>query len=195
MSEMTELAELEDVIDKIENEGPPPVKKVVVSADSPLALREFVDADQLKKDVEFDPNDLDNAVRQHASLFIHYADRARLARRQFERMKAAFEILESRLAMHHREQQIKDGKKPTEASVDAAVKCDPRWFAAQQKVIDARAIYDLANDAREAFSQRRDMIVQVSVDRRREREGQLRIMEDPKTAREAVLDAMRKPRQ
>ena len=195
MSEMT-VEELEELVDKIDSEGPPPSMKPTPAAtaksDSPLALKEYVDAEQLKKDVEFDPNDLDNAVRQHASLFIHYANLARLARRQWERMKAAAEIMESRLAMHHRAAQITDGKKPTEASVDAAVKCDPRWFATQQKLIDARAIYELANDAREAFGQRRDMIVQVSVDRRREKEGALRIMSDPAGDRARVLENLSK---
>jgi hypothetical protein len=56
----------------------------------------------------------------------------------------------------------------------AAVKADPRWWAAQQRLIDAKAIYDLANDAKEAFSHRRDMIIQTSVDNRVERQGELR---------------------
>jgi hypothetical protein len=195
MSELT-VAELEALVDKIDGEGPPPSMRpspaVTAKSDSPLALKEFVDATQLKKDVEFDPNDLDNAVRQHAALFIHYANLARLARRQFERMKAAAEIMESKLAKHHREALMVDGKKTTEAMIDGAVKCDPRWFATQQKLIDARAIYELANDAREAFAQRRDMIVQVSVDRRREKEGALRVMQDPAADRARVLENLSK---
>jgi hypothetical protein len=60
--------------------------------------------------------------------------------------------------------------------VENAVKADPRYANAQNQIIEARALFDIANDAREAYTQRKDMIVQISVDRRREREGQLRII-------------------
>ncbi len=160
------------------------------STPSPLALNEFVDPDQLKRDVEFDLNDLDNAIRSHAALFVHYANLSRLARRQFERMKATAEILESKLYAVHREALLAAGGKATEATIDAAVKCDPRWFATQQKVIDSRAIYDLAGDAREAFAQRKDMLIQISVDRRVERQGEIRIGAAKSAVEEARGDVL-----
>lgn len=151
-----------------------PAGATLPPAGNPLNLREFVDAEQLKRDVEFNVANLDEAVQSHASLFVHYANNARLARRQHDRMKAACDILESRLDSYHRE-VLKAAGKATENQIAAAVKADPRWWAAQQRLIDAKAIYDLANDAKEAFAQRRDMIVQISVDRREERKGELRI--------------------
>ena len=145
------------------------------------ALKEFVDVEQLKRDVEFNPNDLDNAVSTHASMFVHYANQARLAQRQHEKMKNAFAILESRLGQHHRDILIADAvgtsKKPTEAQIKEAVMTDPRWWQGANRLSDAQAIWSLARDAKSAFEQRKDMIVQISVDRRIERQGQLRIME------------------
>jgi hypothetical protein len=194
------IEEMEKIMTELEEGGDSgrPVAAPVAEATpkpttaSPLKLNEFVDADQLKKDVEFDPRDLDNAVRSHAGLFVHYANLSRLARRQFERMKAACEILESRLDAHYRTTLKADGSKVTDKAIDAAVKGDPRWWAAQNRMIDAKAIYDLASDAREAFTQRKDMIVQVSVDRRREREGEFRVKEDPSVStRQGILDAIR----
>jgi hypothetical protein len=153
---------------------------------NPLQLREFVDPEQLKRDVEFSVHNLDEAVQNHASTFVHYANNARLARRQFERMKAAFDILESRLEAHYRLMAKSTGEKATDKSIEAQVKGDPRWWAGQTKLIDAKAIYELANDARAAFDHRRDMIVQVSVDRRKEREGELRF-NAVREGREAAL--------
>lgn len=166
------------------------IESETLKRENPLALKEFVNPEQLKKDVEFNVNDLDNAMMEHASMFVHYSNLARLSRRQFERMKAAMEILESRLSHIHREKLTNDGKKVTEASVEAAVKTDPRWWAAQQRLIDSRAIHDLANDSREAFMQRKDMLVQIGVDRRRERESQVRIMgaQQEKVAAETALE-------
>jgi hypothetical protein len=152
-----------------------------------------VDVEQLKRDVEFNPADLDAAVQNHASLFVHYANNARLARRQHDRMKAAFDILNSRLDALHRESlKAATAGKATETQILSAVKADPRWWAAQQRLIDAKAIYDLANDAKEAFSHRRDMIIQTSVDNRVERQGELRIQsvkEGVQDGRKAALEA------
>jgi hypothetical protein len=173
------VSEVESAMKSIEESvdtGRPP--EPVAVARSPFALKEFVDVEQLKLDVTINPNDLDDAVLSHAAKFVHYANQSRLARRQWEKMKNAFDILESRLYQVHRELLTAgEAKKPTEAVIDAAVKTDPRWWAASNRLTDAQAIYNLANDARSAFEQRRDMIIQISTDRREERKGQLRIME------------------
>lgn len=160
-----------------ENAGrPEPVAVSVVQPQSGPMLREFVDAVQLKKDVEFNVNDLDTATQKHAALFVHYSDLARLAARQYARMDAAFEILEAQLNNVWRIKLKEDNPKATEAMIESAVKSDKRWWIAKNRVIDAKAIHDLAKTAPEAFSQRKDMIVQISVDRRKEREGELRFM-------------------
>lgn len=176
------LEELEATIDRIESEErPSPVLVAPLPAAAPkparnpLDLKDYVDADQLKRDVNFDVADLDTAICQHAGLFVHYSDLSRRARQQWEKMKVTVEVLESRLYAIHKEAMVAAGVKPTEAAVAAAVNSDPRWHAAKMKVIDAQAISNFAGDAREAFSQRKDMLVQVSVDRRVEQQGELRI--------------------
>lgn len=176
------VEDLQKTLDDIEGEARPsaiaPAANAPASptqAANPLYLRDFVNADQLRRDVHFNVNDLDDAICSHAGLYVHYADLARQARRQHERMKVTAEVMESRLRAVHREAFVAAGVKATVDQIDVAVKTDPRWYAAQQKLIDARAIMDLAVDAREAFQQRKDMLIQVSVDRRREREGELRI--------------------
>jgi hypothetical protein len=157
---------------------------VAASANAPAAqpaatvsgLKVFVDADQLKKDLAVNPNDLDDAVTSQAPMFVHYAQQAAYARRQYEKSKLAAEIMESQLDSAWRKKLAEDGGKVTEKMVENAVKADPRYAKAHNQVIEARALFDIANDAREAYMQRKDMIVQVSVDRRREREGQMRIL-------------------
>lgn len=186
------LEELQATIDKLEAQErpspvlvePPPVSEPKKPA-SALALKDYVDADQLKRDVNFDLTDLDNAIRQHAGLFVHYSDLSRRAKHQFEKMKITVDVLESRLYAIHKEAMIAAGSKPTEKAVEAAVASDPRWYAGKMKLVDAQAIANFANDAREAFSQRKDMLVQVSVDRRVEQQGELRI----KAAQAAVGEA------
>jgi hypothetical protein len=198
------VEQLEEALKGIENEDRTPGILDEKTANNPLLLREFVDADQLRRDVSFELHNLDNAIRQQAGLYVHYADLARRARRQHDKMKTTAEVMEAKLYSVHRQAFINQGiAKPTKDQIDAAVKMDPRWFAAQQKVIDARAIMDLAVESREALSQRKDMLVQVSVDRRREREGEMRVgaaPQDPRhpmnqDTREGVLAHLRQQRQ
>jgi hypothetical protein len=180
------VEELQKNLNEIEGERP----AAPSAATNPLYLRDFVEVERLKLDCNIDLSDLDNAVRQQASLYVHYADLARQARRQHERMKVTAEVMESKLYHIHRTALLQEGVKPTKDQVDAAVRMDPRWYAAMQKVIDAKAIMDLAVDAREALSQRKDMLVQITVDRRREMEGQMRVMNDPVTTRNGILAAL-----
>jgi hypothetical protein len=153
--------------------APEPAKTAQPTANG---LKVFVDVAQLKKDLQVNPNDLDDAVISQAPMFVHYAEQAAWARRQWEKSKLATEVLESQVDSAWRKKFVEDGVKTTETMVMNAVKADPRIIAAKTQAIEARALYDIANDAREAYMQRKDMIVQISVDRRRERDGQLRIL-------------------
>ncbi|MNR43263.1 hypothetical protein D3C85_1618700 [compost metagenome] len=47
-----------------------------------------------------------------------------------------------------------------------------------QLVGDAHAVWKLAEVAANAFDQRKDMILELARDRRKEREGQLRVLEN-----------------
>ena len=157
--------------------APPAAEKVAVIGDS--MLKRFIDADQLKSDVSINPEDLDTAMMQHASLYVHYAVQTVQARRQYERLKHACEILEATLDGHYRE-SLSEGaaKKPTEAAIRNAVVADRRWSSGQAKMIEAQSIWKLCEVAESALVQRKDLILEVARDRRKEREGQLRVLEN-----------------
>jgi hypothetical protein len=151
------------------------VPTVRVERPNPLAMVHFVDPDQVKKDVDIDITDLDNETRRQSATYLFHAQNASKAKAQAKRVKNTAEILESRLYSIHREELGKDGKKVTEAMVDAAVKNDRLFYEMKQKVIDSELIADLARDTANSLEQRKDMLVQLTVDRRKEREGELRI--------------------
>lgn len=145
------------------------------AATSDAALTHYVDTDQLARDVAIDTTNLSDALRTHASNYVHYAVQAARARRQFERWKSALEVLEARLDGEYRVSLAADGKKPTEAAIKAAIAQDTRWIGASSRVIDAQQIFKFAEIAERAFDQRRDMLLQVARDAAREQEGQLRM--------------------
>jgi len=157
-----------------------------VKVGNETALKRFIDFDQLKKDVSINPSDLDNDMIQHASLYVHYASMTVNARRQYDRLKSGFEILEARLDSEIRTVAAAEGKKITETGIKSAMTADPRWSGAQAKVIEAGSIWRACEVAENAMSQRRDLILEIARDRRKEREGQLHVMEN-NSMRERVL--------
>lgn len=155
----------------------------------------YIDPARLKRDVAFSPHNIDDAMMTHASKFVHYAVQSSMARGQFERMKAAFEILESKLDGEHRTVLKEENPKTTEAQIRAAVVADARWKAANARLIETRTVYELAQDAKEAFTMRRDTLLQVAKNVREERGGEMRlkeIQEDHKATRERVLEKLGK---
>ncbi len=153
-------------------------------------MKSFIDPEQLQKDIAINPADLDNAMLTHSSLAVHYGMQAVHARTQAERMKNAVEILEARLDNEYRESMKAEGAKVTEAAIKSAVLNDKRYSAAQGKLIDAQTVQRLAEVAANAFSGRKDLILEVARDRRKEREGELRVMAQD-AARETASKAVR----
>ncbi len=153
-----------------------PKPEVRVSSDG-TALNVFIDSDQVKADISINLADLDTAMIEHAGMELHYASQTAHARRQYERVKSAIEILEAKLDAEVRTAAVGD-KKPTEASIRAAVTADRRYSAAQSKLIDAQHIWKLCEAAENAFRSRKDMLLEVARDRRKEREGSLRVREN-----------------
>lgn len=143
---------------------------------SETGLKTFIDAEQLQKDIQINPADLDNAMLSHSGLSVHYGIQAVHARSQAERVKNAVEIIEARLDSEYRDSLAAEGKKVTEGAIKSAVLNDKRYSAAQAKLIEAQTIHRLADVAANAFSGRKDLILEVARDRRKEREGELRVM-------------------
>lgn len=148
------------------------------------------DLDDIKKDVSINLADLDNAMIEHPSLFVHYAMKTVVARKGYDSLKNVCEIRTAQLSAKHRTAFVADGVKPTEALIDAAVKTDPVYVKAVTELVEAQAKWRMCEVAESAFIQRKDLILELARDRRKEREGQLRVLEQS-AAKNAVLEGMK----
>lgn len=153
---------------------------------------DILDPAQIKIDISINPADLDTALIQHPGLQMHYALKTADARRAYERMKSGVEILEAQLDSGYRE-KLSDsaGKKPTEAAIRNAVVGDPKYASAQTKLIDAQHLWKMCEAVESSFHSRKDILLEVARDRRKEKEGSLRILED-EGLRERVLAGLKK---
>ena len=168
------------------------------------ALHTYIDDDQVKKDVAIDSANLTAEMQNHASLYVHYATQAVRARRQVDRYKAAFEVLEAQLEAQYRETLRSEyeatiasdpknkAKAPTEAQIRAAVVSDPKWKAMSGRVIEAQHIHKLCEVAERAFEHRRELLLQIARDAARQEAGPLRVManQNAADARDALLRKM-----
>lgn len=148
----------------------------------PAPLKQFID-DSVKRDISINTADLDSEMIQHAALELHYAMQTAHARYQYERIKSAVEILEAKLDAEYRESlaaaaESEKKKGPTEAAIKAAVLVDKRYASAQSRLHESQHIWKLCEATENAFRSRKDMLLEVARDRRKEREGELRVLEE-----------------
>ena len=168
-----------------------PKSMVTKAAPAASSTSDILDPDQIKKDIAINPVDLDSALIEHPSLQLHYALKTADARRAYERLKSGVEILEAKLDASYRDKLFDGTKKPTEASIRNAVVADPQYAAAQAKLIDAQHLWKMCEAVESSFHSRKDILLEVARDRRKEKEGAMRVLEG-EDLRSRVVEMMKK---
>lgn len=144
---------------------------------SDYEVQTFIDTERLQVDVQIDPTDLDNMMIRHPALMVHYSIQVVKAKKQFDRFTNRLSILEAKLDKHYRAEFANEGKKATEAQIRNAITDNSAYKSMQQRVLDAQEHYRLCLVAEKAFDQRKDLILEIARDRRKEKEGQMRVTE------------------
>lgn len=158
------------------------------------AIKDFTDKPQFDKDIRISEESLDKCITEHSALRAFYSAQAARAEHQAARMKAKFELIDAALYVQHRKALNDSGDKITEKMVESSVKTDPRWLASRNLVIDAEFFAAVAKGNAESFRDRKDMLVQLSVDRREEGKGAMRVLveqQDRHDLRERALNGAR----
>ncbi|MEN2500991.1 MAG: hypothetical protein MHMPM18_005140 [Marteilia pararefringens] len=134
-------------------------------------LNRFIDPYQLKKDVSFSENNLDDAMSQQASLYAYYASQSAKAQLQCDRAKHSMEIAEAKIYHEYRGKHT--GEKTTESYLSKLVMIDKRYIAAVKRYNDAKMIATLCKEATESLRHRRDVLTQVSKHKLEQNKGEL----------------------
>lgn len=153
------------------------------------AVREFIEPQDLKRDVAFSTNDLTSAMMSQASMFSHYGVLAANASRQVDTVKLLLENTEAAVYKMLRDQAATNGEKVTEAQLEKLVTRHPRVIAMKKSLNEAKRVEANAKIAVEAFRHRRDMLVQMGLISREEMKGELsiRAKSSAEEAREASI--------
>lgn len=158
--------------------------------DSNKPIETFIDPEQLAQDVSLNEGGLDDALRNQASLYSHYADIYRKAQHQYDTAKNAVEIGSAKLNIKIREALQKEGEKITESLIDSRIKASNGYAELIRRKNEAAQILALCKSALEALTQKRDMLIQISSNMRHEMKGEIRVMEDanPRASGDAILN-------
>ena len=141
-----------------------------------MEIKEYIDPEQFKQDVEYNPLQIDKAVDEQAGLTAHYGTQYALAKRQAANAKLAQKVIEAKVNKRIREEAQASKTKITEGGIAAAVQTDPSVVKAQRDRIDAEYYENLGESATEAFRHRRDMLKERGMSARSE------IFSDPKVS-------------
>jgi len=145
-------------------------------------VKNFLDADQLRKDISYTLSDISGAQMTQASLFVHYGMIAAQAAKQVDDFKMLGEITEARIYRALRDKAVLNGEKLTEARLIADVSVNPSVITMRRALNEAKQIEANAKTASEGFRHRKDMLVQHGAKEREEMKGEVvtrrRLIED-----------------
>lgn len=142
---------------------------------NPNQVKTFISQTQLQSDLSFSHNSLDDAMMRQASLYAHYGTQSAKAQLQADRMKNQMELVEAQIDKELREEAAAEGKKITEAQIEKAIRLDSRYQRAVSRYNESKMVASMTKTTTEAFTQRRDMLVQIGKDLREERLGEVRV--------------------
>lgn len=140
-----------------------------------FAVKDFIDATQLKRDLAYSEADLGTAMSQQASLFAHYGQLAAQASHQVDVVKMLLESTEAAVYKLERDAAAKAGTKVTEVLLEKIVSRHSHVISMKKALNKAKQIEAMGKTAVEAFRHRRDMLVQRGLISREEMKGQLSI--------------------
>lgn len=136
-------------------------------------VHNFIDADQLRKDMAFTITDLSTGMVQQSSLLVHYGMLASKSSRQVDDFKLLLETTEAKVYRLLRDEFVKIGDKFTEKQLENAVATDKRVINLKRCLNEAKQIEANAKIAVEGFRHRRDMLVQQGLLSREEMKGEV----------------------
>lgn len=114
------------------------------------------------------PDQLEQLMPKQVADFAVASYRLSLAHKQTQMIDLELETLQARLYRMYRNKIIEKGDKPTEKLIDSYIKANEKYIELSQKLFDAETIESINKGIVSALVQRKDIIVQMAVNRREE---------------------------
>lgn len=120
-------------------------------------------------ELRVDPQNVQDALLKQPGLYAWYATVHAATQSIVEKAKLDLDVLRARTDEKVRKEAAASGTKVTESSIPLSIDRDPEVVKASQALIEARRQEGVLRAVREAFTHRRDMLIQLSAMERQER--------------------------
>ena len=119
----------------------------------------------LSERLKVDRNNLTQELSEQPALFAYFASLEQDARDRYNRTKLDLELYEAQQDVKIRyvmTQQRPAGQWIMDKEVDRRIKIDPRWLQLYEAFLDASKDWGMLQAARQAFEQRKDVLVTLT---------------------------------
>ena len=179
---MAELGvDLEEMPKKEPVEAPIKMAPVKATVEVPVEAKEKI---TFENAVRINPLKLNDEFMTQAGYYYHFAKAEGVANSEVMKSKLLLETVEADLFKEIRANFVTEGVKPTEKMVAAEVVKNKRYLGAKKNLIDATLTHSIAKAGRDAFVQRKDMLIQLGLSKRQEKDQNIKIMHEK--AKEAI---------
>jgi len=144
--------------------------------------------DLLIEAIKIDPLDLQIQFAEYSAHLAYWGARMVEAERDFQYADKNYDEVVSKTSLILREQLTKDGKKPTEATIEAATHLDPEVSKARQDRIESDARMRRLKTDLEAVRSKRDMLMMMGAQIRAEIQADPRIKDQMADAKSSQLN-------
>lgn len=131
-------------------------------------VKEFIDMDQVSKDLVIDPNNIENSLYSVASLYARYAHLVTKARVQRDGFKSRAKLVRAKVEKEIRDKAATEGEKLTNPQVESLVSANGVVVTAELALNEAQAVLTACQETMQAISMKRDMLVQLNKNQNRE---------------------------
>jgi len=139
-------------------------------------LREDLEVDDYYKEcIDLEPLAINEELARYVGDLAYWSEKAAQANRALLQAEWAEEKVHAQLYLLHKEGR--DGKKPTEAAVEAAIALDAAYQAAHEGVLAAQYEHDFLRGRFDTLRKKGEMLSQIAQQLRAEMGGDRRIME------------------
>ena len=142
-----------------------------------VQLKYKPDVMAFNRDTKIDEANLNQCVIEQSSLLAYYTHKYAEAKAQYERTKHKFNQLEAGLYGAHKLRLQMTEERVTEKAIEVSVRMDEKWVKNYNFVIEAEMYANTYKGFVDAIKDRGSMLIGLCSDRRKEAEGQLRIMQ------------------
>jgi hypothetical protein len=121
-----------------------------------------------KRYLKINESSIETALYQHTGVFAFFGAVLAYAKRELDRATSSYEYEEASVREARRAELVESGKKATDRSLDAYVKTVSTLRAKEKEVEEASHSYHLAKNIVGSLDHQKDMLVQISANRRAE---------------------------